>query len=385
MVSKSQLFRNIIIGYILVSILLLLYSYTQVDLNLTLSRVSVWQLIQKSFQYLGFYLRPVSTAIFVIIILILYLIYGIIIKEIHSNGMTSLQLRKIILIISFILFFAYPAFSYDYFNYMFTAKTVIVYHQNPYIVKPLDFSGIEPWTTFMRWTHLTSAYSPVWIISSLPAYIVGLNYFLLTLFTFKILFIGFYLLAIWAIYRSLSIIDKKNAVMGTAIFSLNPLVIIESIVSSHNDIMMVSLAVCAYYIYLKNQKIMAFFILALATAVKTMTVFIIPAIFFKWDRKLILVLMTLAVIFGFIRKELFPWYFLWVMPFLAIALPNFKVFLIYTVVSFGLLMRYAPYIYAGDYSVSVNGWRNFLFFAPVAAIFLFLFMQKIYRKLHSKS
>ena len=48
-------------GYIVVSICLFLYSYTQVDLNLTLSRASTVQTIQKAFQYIGFYNRPVST------------------------------------------------------------------------------------------------------------------------------------------------------------------------------------------------------------------------------------------------------------------------------------------------------------------------------------
>jgi hypothetical protein len=311
--------------------------------------------------------------------------YGLTIRLIVSGRISFPDLRKIIICITIILFFAYPAFSYDYFNYLFTAKTVAVYGQNPYLVRPIDFTGIEPWTLFMRWTHLTSAYSPLWILFTVPFYLIGLNYFILTLFSFKIIFAGFYLLAVGMVYRSLMITDTKKAVLGTAIFALNPLVLIESVVSPHNDIMMAALAVLAYYIYLHNQRLAAFFMLSLSVAVKTMTIFLLPAVFFRWNRKAALFLMTFAVLAGFARKELLPWYFLWVMPFVGLALPSTEILLIYTFASFGLLMRYAPYLYAGDYEGSVNLWRNAAFFGPTAGILIYILFKKILSKIFPKT
>ena len=45
-------------SYILVIIGLFFYSFTQVDLSLTLSRLSIYQTLEKQFQYIGFYQRP---------------------------------------------------------------------------------------------------------------------------------------------------------------------------------------------------------------------------------------------------------------------------------------------------------------------------------------
>jgi hypothetical protein len=54
-------FKLLLFFYFIASLSLFLYSYTQVDLNLTLSRVSLWQTIQRAFQYVGYFQRPVST------------------------------------------------------------------------------------------------------------------------------------------------------------------------------------------------------------------------------------------------------------------------------------------------------------------------------------
>ena len=57
--------HNILLaGYMAAAIALFLYSYTQVDLNLTLSTVNIWQYIQKAFQYIGYYERTFSTLIY---------------------------------------------------------------------------------------------------------------------------------------------------------------------------------------------------------------------------------------------------------------------------------------------------------------------------------
>ena len=67
--------KFLIIGWIAVSFLLLAYSFTQVDLSLTLSQLSIWQTIQKSFQQIGYFNRPLSTAIFLIIITLMFALY----------------------------------------------------------------------------------------------------------------------------------------------------------------------------------------------------------------------------------------------------------------------------------------------------------------------
>ena len=165
---KTQSFFLITVFYLLLSLCLLFYSYTQVDLNLTLSRAGSIQTIQKMFQYVGYYNRPLSTIIYLLLIGLFTGGYVYVLHLVKNKHISRSQIWHLIFITGGILVFSYPAaFSYDFFNYLFTAKTVVVYHQNPYLVTPLSFAGIDPWTNFMRWTHLTSAYTPFWIFLSL--------------------------------------------------------------------------------------------------------------------------------------------------------------------------------------------------------------------------
>src|SRR3990167_10813543 len=56
---------------------LFFYSFTQVDLSLTLSQSSIWQVIQKQFQHIGFFERATSTYLYTIIVSLLFVFYFI--------------------------------------------------------------------------------------------------------------------------------------------------------------------------------------------------------------------------------------------------------------------------------------------------------------------
>ena len=137
-----------------------LYSFTQIDLSLTLSKASVWQDIQKSFQHIGYFQRPLSTLIFLILTLFLFLIYSLYLKFSLANKLTRKKVWYLIIFISIVLSFSYNAFSYDIFNNIFDAKILTYYHQNPFIHKALDFPN-DPMLSFMHWTHRTYPYGPM--------------------------------------------------------------------------------------------------------------------------------------------------------------------------------------------------------------------------------
>jgi hypothetical protein len=68
-------FKLLVVFYLSTIVALFIYSFTQVDLSLTLSKVSVYQFIEKYLQNLGFFQRPLSTAIYVIILTLLTSFY----------------------------------------------------------------------------------------------------------------------------------------------------------------------------------------------------------------------------------------------------------------------------------------------------------------------
>ena len=362
--KRFQLSEPIIllhIGYIVVSVCLLLYSYTQVDLNLTLSRASVVQTIQKAFQYIGFYNRPISTGMYVAIISALFVLYRRSISLAQKGSLSLSKIWMIIWTIVLLVLFSYPAaFSYDFFNYMFTAKTVLVYHKNPYTVIPLQFAGIDPWTNFMRWTHLPSAYTPFWIFLTLIPYIAGFGYFVLVLFGIKALVAAFYLLACFALEKIVKRDAGHNAAVSMVLFALNPLVIIESLVSGHNDIVMMAIVLVAIWFLEQKNLIAAWWHLSLSIAAKFVTIVLIPVFFMRRNRLAMFVAMMIGLILVIFRRgEMLPWYWVWIMPFIAL-LPDYREMrVVATVFSFGLLMRYATFIYAGSYEpwvLSTNDW-----------------------------
>src|SRR3989344_3250153 len=138
-------------SYIIVVIALFIYSFTQVDLSLTLSQSSIYQSVQKILQYIGFFQRPISTIIFSAIAFLLFVFY-LSFLYLAKKDLLKVNTTKLLIFLTFIiLVFSYNAFSYDLFNYIFDAKILAHYSQNPYLYKPTDFAG-DPMLNFMRWT-----------------------------------------------------------------------------------------------------------------------------------------------------------------------------------------------------------------------------------------
>ncbi|KKR79662.1 MAG: hypothetical protein UU25_C0010G0014, partial [Microgenomates group bacterium GW2011_GWB1_40_9] len=219
--------RTVILCGIL-ALSLLLYSFTQVDLGMTLTQVSIWQSFQKQFQYVGYFNRPLSTLLFISILSAYFLAYIGVLWAVLKRKISSKTMWLAIIVTAGILVFSYPAFSYDFFNYLFTAKTVLVYHKNPYLVIPLQFAGVDPWLSFMHWTHLPSAYTPLWILVTLPPFFFGFGYFLLLLWGLKAVMVGAYIFTIIGIGKILEKVDREYMYIGMASFAFNPLIIIES-------------------------------------------------------------------------------------------------------------------------------------------------------------
>jgi len=366
MTIRNEKNNLLLVGFIACSIALVLFSYTQVDLNLTLSRASIWQSIQKAFQYIGYYQRPLATLLYGAIIVSLYGIYLALLGRIKRGVVDISFVRKIIIAVAVIIVFSYPsAFSYDFFNYLFTAKTVLVYHQNPYAVTPLQFSGIDPWTNFMRWTHLSSAYTPFWIFLSLIPYLVGLGYFILVLFATKFMVAGFYLLASFALSKALEAGNAKHHVYGVALFSLNPLILIESLVSGHNDIVLVAFAMLSVASYLKKDLLRSWVHLSLSIAAKFMTIFLIPVYVLKKGRIWMLGALAFGLSLVLLRREFFTWYWVWLLPFVALNAEKEKLVRMAIVVSAGLVASYAAFIYFGEYSEVMQAWKTGMIWGSV--------------------
>ena len=351
--------HRIFINYVLAAVALVLFSYTQVDLNLTLSRVGVAQTVQKAFQHVGFYQRPLATVIYIAIIVSFFILYMTTLRLVRERKVANKTVWQLIFTVGVILVFSYPAaFSYDFFNYLFTAKTVLVYHQNPYTVTPLGFAGIDPWTNFMRWTHLTSAYTPLWIGISLVPYIAGLGYFILVLFAMKFMVAGFFLLAAYGLTKAVEHTEPKHSAYALAVFALNPLILVESLVSGHNDIVLAAFAMLSVWMYVSRTMYMSWLFLAFSIAAKLMTILLVPVYILRKNKQWMLAAMAVGLGLVLLKREFLPWYAVWILPFVALNYEKTKIIRMSIIISFGLVLSYAPYIYFGEYSVAEQLWKT---------------------------
>lgn len=345
---------------------LFLYSFTQIDLSLTFSRIESLRNIVSSFQYIGYFNRPLSTYIYISILIILFGFYFYFLKQAMIKSLNKRVAWNLIILSVLILTFSYNAFSYDIFNYIFDAKIFTFYHQNPYLHKALDFPG-DPMLSFMRWTHRAYPYGPFWLILTIPLSYMGFNFFLPTFFIFKSIMAASYIGSIYLMGKIFQKIKPDKEIFGLIFFGLNPLIIVESLVSGHLDIVMVFFALASFYKLINKKYLLAFIFLSLSIGIKFSTIFLLPAFILalflgkkekqaKWE-----IVLNLAIIFSALTvfaASLYsgnfqPWYLVLPLSFAVFISWRFYVLVPSLVISFFALLHYVPYLYLGNWDPPV--------------------------------
>jgi len=322
------------IFYPLTLLVLTIYSYCLLDPNITFFNNSLWAIFREKMVYLGYYQRPSSWWIYLsLVLLLLFFNYW------FTKKYQRFSAVKIALITGLILCASYPFLSHDFFNYMFDAKIFTFYHQNPYLFKALDFPT-DPWIRFMHWTHRTYPYGPVFLLITLVPSFLSLGKFLLSFFLFKLTFFAFYFGAVYFLNKT----SKKAALF----FATNPYVIIEGLVNSHNDLIMIALALMGIYLVFQKKQILGKILILFSIGIKYITA---PLLFLSGNKKnklnlLLFVGQIFLLIALIVKMEIQQWYFLTLFVFL----PYFENF-IYNLNLFfaGLLFSYYPYIFLGGW------------------------------------
>ena len=342
--------------WILGSLLLFLYSFTQVDLSLTLSKASIFQTIEKGFQYVGWFNRPVSTYLYIAVFAFLFFLYLWTIKLISQKKLNRKTVWLGIFIVTGILTLSYNAFSYDLFNYVFDAKIVTFYHQNPYIHKALDFPN-DPMLSFMRWTHRVYPYGPVWLGLTVPLSFIGGNIFIVTVYLFKIMIASFFLLTVWSLERIGKTLKFENVLLPVVAFAFNPFVLSESLVSAHNDIVMMGLAIYATSLLMDKRTVKGSVIYLLSVGLKFATAFSFAGytllLLLKKTKYVIeasMILSIVAVIVASMRTNFQPWYLLYVIPFAVLRLEKRYVRYPLYLFSVASVIYYVPFLYSGNWN-----------------------------------
>ena len=382
-------------AWICVSLIILTYSFTQVDLSLTFSKASLWQIIQRGLQHFGYFQRPLSTYVFVAIIILLTVLYGVSLRFISNTNIKRSQVWILIIVVGVILFLSYNAFSYDFFNYIFDAKIVAHYHQNPYQFKALDFPK-DPMLSFMHSTHRVYPYGPSWLVLTIPLSFLGGNIFILTFYLFKSLMLLSFL-GICYFIEKISEFTQKKDFTSLIFFALNPLILLETLVSGHNDVVMIFLSVAALYFVLKKKNLIGIFLLVLSIGIKYSTIILAPVFLYliykniKKERinyNLVFFVTFLLMAFSVIatslasgqnkNPEFQPWYLINMLPFAALLPKNKLILWIAGVTSIGALFSYVSFLFNGQWPTNIVDLKLWILATAIAVGFVCFGINKTF-------
>ncbi len=372
--------KYLMIVYFLTIGALAWFSYGFLDPNLTLSTNPLFTRIQAPLSNLVYHNRPLATTVFLLILLGLFYSYA---KFLQVADKLFISWRRLFLLLfasSTILVLSYPALSYDLFNYITTAKVTFTYHENPYIVMPTEIPN-EPYLAFTRAANKVALYGPVWLLLTVVPYTLGNDQIWQTIITFKIMNALVYICFSYFIYKV-----TKN-IKNVLFFAFNPLILIEVLVSGHNDIYMMILALGGLYLWQNNRisvKVTGLVFFILSWFVKGSTLVLLPLIFMKklpWEKLLFLAYYLLLIVFIVVaplREELYPWYAVWLISVASFMDFKKQTFIVgFTIVlSFALELRHLPYMWMGYYEAPGPIFRLLLTVIPLAFYGIYLAVKR---------
>ena len=212
---------------------------------------------------------------------------------------------------------SYPALSHDLFNYIFDARIFTHYGQNPYLHAALDFPA-DPMLRFMHWVHRPYPYGPTYLLFSLIPSFLGLNYFSVTFALFKAANAALYVLCVW-------LLMKYGNTKTAALFALNPLVIIEGLINTHNDFVAAAFTLCGLVVLSQGKRWSAAALLIFSG----------------------LVIVTALIVYVSLRQGIQQWYLINLIP-IVWYFP--RIILWSYVLVWGFLMSYLPYVSGGQWN-----------------------------------
>ncbi len=393
--SKLEKFLLLVNATIYVCVAI--FSFAYVDLNLTLSKNPNLLGFVNSMQYLGYYNRPQANLIYIVMIVAThgFFLANLILFLKRKISKKYLFFSSVINIV--ILIFAYPYLSSDIFNYMFDARIIFHYHLSPYTHKALDFPN-DDWIRFMRWTHRYSPYGPAWLLLSLVPYVLGVGKFTLTLLAFKAFISAFHLANIYLIYQTLKPKKENIRLAATALYALNPLILMEGIINGHNDVVLATFFLLPIYFACKRNALKTLTSIVVGALIKYIPILNLPwYIFyakiksFSFQMLLVANLVTMAIFTylfssfkisapfvssGATQIQFQPWYLFWTLPFVAL-IANTWLSIFFIALAIGASLRYVPFIYYGDWSH--RGTVEFMTIATLAPTFIIGLVFLLYK------
>lgn len=270
--------------YILISLLVVMPSIMYLLKNGTIYKFTQYytytmEKLNNNYQYI------LNMVVFVLLFLTLAILYFYILKNINKIFKTTKGLIIFILIIGILFSLIIPQTSMDVYSYIGNGWVESNYAENPYYTPIWDIVQKEGNISQMFikvarcWVEETVVYGPAWslICKTITSFSSGNIDIALLIFkiTSLLMFIG----------CSVLIYKITNRKLFLAMFALNPLVLFEGLSNVHNDLFLVFFVLLGIYFVTKRENLfLAVASIAIATAIKYLSILILPFIIIYYLR-----------------------------------------------------------------------------------------------------
>ena len=145
--------------------------------------------------------------------------------------------------------------SHDLFVYADYGHTLLTYHTNLYFTPPLAISHSSI-TQLDDWTFSVAAYGPLWLGFSTLVALPGGDHPLRYILGFRVLGLLAHIVNIWLVMRILRESGRapRTVMLGTLLYALNPLTLIESALGAHNDTEMITFLLLGTLLCLRAER-----------------------------------------------------------------------------------------------------------------------------------
>ena len=226
--------------------------------------------IQNDFQLIGNFLC------FLGIFLLFSLLYYLILKNHQKIFQTPKQVIFWIAMIGIIFTSMLPITSWDVYSYIGNGWVDAHYGENPYytsVQEVADTYGNDRVTGKVArcWREEPVIYGPAWSLICKGLTSLSFGSIDIALFVFKIATFLVFLSSCYLVWK----LTKKQ--FWVLFFGLNPFILFDALTNVHNDIFLVFFVLISLYLGLRKQKVvLAIGCMAIATAIKYVSVLLVP-------------------------------------------------------------------------------------------------------------
>lgn len=390
--------RPLLVLWFGVLIIFAVFSFGLTDPNLVFSSWQPYWQFQNWAWDTFFTQKEVLIFTYFSLVLLLFIGHSAILTTLKKSSISGRNFGVFLLITALIMSLSYNALSHDLFNYIFNARMVVLYGENPHSTTATAFPD-DLWVRFMHNTHTPAPYGYGWTGLSSLFYLFGGNIFSITWIIFKVLALASYLSLFWVYAAFLKKQPREAFFAKMALVLFNPLILIEVLSSGHNDLWMMTPAVLSMLLLLKKNSAktlaLSAVLLIFSISIKVVSVVLIPLwvvlvvrqyvdLVARYTQAVVKYLPELASLLFFLplltdRSQYFhPWYLIWSLVWLPFCRwKPWKVFLIS--LSITSLVRYIPALYEGGFTPEVVISQRLITWVP-AVLATIVGAYSIYRK-----